>query len=560
MAMKNLKITSALLIAASILISACQSSNDLCTTDSHESQLSKGKPSANDYTQERNQESKQLQGEDRITSDIRWYAIENADNEEYWAAVNCNKLWVELRIGVGLNDATLSSFLTTFDLKAIDRSSVNPELTNYHIFSLENGTPERVLEIAQAAKSIDAILFVEPQNSYSNNLTPNDEFWDFQWGPYAIYADEAWDMETGGSWNVIAVIDDACDYTHSDLEDQVWYGWDYGFNDADPYPDQESQIHGTHVTGTIAASINNGIGIAGMVNDTVYFAKVTDSTYDPQFGNFSDAAIIDALYDISTIDRVGVINMSLGGPTPSAALEQACNAAWNAGKLLCVASGNDGTNVIGFPAAFESCMAIGSIGTDGQSLYLADYSQYGNEQEVVAPGGDVNTGYGILSTIPGDQYDYLQGTSMACPHVTGMAGLMMASNSNLNNVQVRQKIWESCFDFGDTGWDPVFGYGMINAQGAVIVNVSEVDSDRQHIQVEVFPNPVVDFVYIQRVDTNAEWSIEVFNVQGRLVFQESLSSGTLNKRVNLSLMEAGIYMMRISVGGRAAKVVRLVKS
>lgn len=356
------------------------------------------------------------------------------------------------------------------------------------------------------------------------------------------------------------MIDDACDYTHSDLADQVWYGWDYGFNDADPFPDNASQIHGTHVTGTIAASINNGIGIAGMVNDTVYFAKVTDSTYDPEFGNFSDAAIVDALYDISTIERVGVINMSLGGPTPSAALEQACNAAWNAGKLLCVASGNDGTNVIGFPAAFESCMAVGSIGSDGQSLYLADYSQYGNEQEVVAPGGDLNTGFGILSTIPGDEYDYLQGTSMACPHVTGMAGLMMAANSNLSNSQVRQKIWESCFDFGDAGWDPVFGYGMINAQGAVLVNVPEVSSNRQELVVEVYPNPVQDQVYVQRESAKESWRIEVFNLQGQQVFVEAFDQGSLTEVVNLGSMNSGVYLMKISVGGQATKVVRLVKS
>ncbi|MCB0761198.1 MAG: S8 family peptidase [Flavobacteriales bacterium] len=557
--MNCLNISKIALALAVLSLAACHSANDLCDVNGYETPVSKDVP---DNPSEGGEGGKHeaLQGEDRIESDIHWYALENEGNADYWNQVNCDKVWIEMAIGKTLEDPNIAPFLGQYGLSSIFRQSANPQATNYYIFDLPGGTPESVLEIVKAGKQVEGILFIEPQNNYSNNFTPNDEWWDYQWGPYVIWADEAWNLETGNSWNVVAVIDDACDYTHSDLANQVWYGWDYGFNDADPYPDNDSQIHGTHVTGTIAASINNSIGIAGMVNDTVYFAKVTDATYDPQFGNFSDAAIVDALYDIASIDRVGVVNMSLGGGTPSAALEQACNAAYNAGKLLCVASGNDGTNVIAYPAAFDACMAVGSIGTDGFNMYLADYSQYGNQQEVVAPGGDLNTGYGILSTVPGDQYDYLQGTSMACPHVTGLAGLMMASNPNLNNSQVRQKIWESCIDYGDAGWDPVFGYGMIHALNGVILEVSETEDNRLELSAEVFPNPVADHVQVQRENADEQWIIDVYNLQGQLVESQLFPQGSLTTHVEMSQLNSGVYIMKISIGNRASKSVRLIKS
>ena len=154
-----------------------------------------------------------------------------------------------------------------------------------------------------------------------------------------------------------------------------------------------------------------------MVNDTVYFAKV--GTGD---GGLSDAGIVEAVYDIASIERVMAVNMSLGADAPNAAMEQACNFAWNSGQLLIVASGNNGQSVIGFPAAYSSCVAVGSIGADGEQLYLTGYSQNGNEQELVAPGGDLNTGFGIMSCLPNNQYGAEEGTSMArapCYRISG---------------------------------------------------------------------------------------------------------------------------------------------
>ena len=494
--------------------------------------------------------------------EVRWYAIENADNDAYWSNVDCSKIWVELTLGTSIETGNVRSFLDDHGLSLIHRSSANPALTNYYIFHLENGNRDQVLDMAKAAQSVESILFLEPKSNYSSQFEPNDQYWDQQWGPYVIYADEAWEFTTGGSFNVIAVIDDAVDYTHSDLSDQVQYGWDYGFNDGDPYPDFADQTHGTHVTGTIAATINNGIGVAGMVNDTVYFAKVTDATYDPQFGNFSDAAIIDALYDIAGIQRVGVVNMSLGAPTPSAALEEACNYAWNQGKLLVAASGNDGVGQISFPAAFDACMAVGSIGTDGNSLYLAGYSQYGNQQEVVAPGGDTDTGYGILSTVPGEDYAFFQGTSMAAPHVAGVAGLIQALDPSLSNETVRTILHQSCEDFGDAGWDPIFGYGMVNAYNAMLITSDggtvSVDEDDTEV-FSMYPNPCRDRLIIEQPAEDKYQLLEVFGLEGTLAMQIQLNPLQKVTAVDVSQLSKGIYVVTLSDQDGNRKNKQLVK-
>ncbi|MCH2198918.1 MAG: S8 family peptidase [Flavobacteriales bacterium] len=511
--------------------------------------LSKEMP-ANPNQLERPKPSQDHQGEifdfSFLDPGIRWYAIENKDNDRYWEHVNTERLWIELEIGLDINSPAIKEFLEANGLDKVFRSSMNKSVSNYYVFEIEGGTKEDILSMVYNALEVEGILFAEPSVLYTNFFTPNDPFWGNQWGPYSIYADEAWNTTTGGSWNVIGVIDDACDYTHEDLWNQVQYGFDYGFNDADPYPDWDDQTHGTHVTGTIAATIDNGIGIAGMVNDTVYFAKVTDASYTPQTPFFSDAAIVDAIYDMADSDRIGVINMSLGSGAGSAALENACAYAWNQGKFLAVASGNDGTGVIAFPAAYEACTAVGSIGTDGQNLYLAYYSQFGAQQEVCAPGGDDQTGWTILSTYPNNDYVGLQGTSMACPHVAGLAGLILAINPGLSNLDVRNILASTAFDFGDAGWDQLYGYGMVNAQLAVETAQDVIVSveDEAVIQVNLWPNPANETVRFSFANGVQPEQISLLDLQGRTV---DVPVNATARSINTSGLPSGVYLFRASV-------------
>ncbi len=484
---------------------------------------------------------------DQIHTPIRWYALENQNSENYWAHVNPQRIWLELEPGVSLSDPQISSFLHKNGLGEVVRESPYKEKTNYYILELPEGTPAQVILMAKEAQEVSGIRFLEPSVLYTNQLVPNDTYWQYQWGPYVIYSNDAWDYGTGGGWGVVAVIDDAIDWLHEDLYDQVWYGYDYGFNDADPSPDQSTQTHGTHVTGTIAASINNGIGIAGMVNDTVFFAKVTDQTYNPENGNFSDAAIINALYDMAGISRIGVVNMSLGGGAPSAAMEQACNNSWNAGQLLVVASGNDGNSTISFPAAFPACMAVGAIGADGFNLYLTNYSNYGNEQEVCAPGGHTEMGYGILSTLPGNDYGVKDGTSMACPHVAGLAGLMKSINPALTNSDIRNILSFTAIDFGISGWDVVYGYGMV--QAALAVEAAQGGSvhraEHNHDEfISIYPNPSSDRIFVDTKEWRSEGVFEIYDMAGKLALTRSLMNAGITP-VDIQSLADGVYVLRL---------------
>lgn len=478
---------------------------------------------------------------------IRWYAIELADDINYWENVNTERVWLELEVGASLNDEAINAFISSYQLSAPVNQSMHPQLTNFYVFERPGTTPEEFVAMAEAARGVPGILFLEPSAIRKGNFVPNDPLWGNQWGPYAIYSDVAWDSGLGGqTWNVMAVVDDAIDWMHEDLTDQVWYGYDYGNNDADPTLDGAQQTHGTHVTGIMAATINNSKGVAGMCNDTVYFAKVTDDTYFTQNGAYSDVAIVNAIYDIALINRVSVVNLSLGGGAPSAADEQAYNTAWNSGKLLVVASGNDGAGTVSYPAAYPVCMAVGSIGSNGTNLFLASYSNYGTAQEVSAPGGEQQLGYGIVSTMPNNQYDNMQGTSMACPMVAGLAGLMKSINSGLTNTDLRNIINSTCLDLGTAGWDQEYGYGMVNAQAAVEVAVNSVSifENEQSDALTIYPNPANQQFWISGLEELTGGNVEMYDLTGKMVKNEPLNPQNIQS-ISVSELPYGVYVVQV---------------
>jgi subtilisin family serine protease len=297
-----------------------------------------------------------------------------------------------------------------------------------------------------------AVRYAEPQIRCRALFTPNDPYYlEHQWGNWVMYSDRAWDLSTGSRDVKVAVVDQGIDYTHPELSacfDPGTKGHDFVNQDPDPMPVNGNEMHGTHVAGIIAAGSNNAAGIAGWANVTLYSCRALNDS-----GSGSTSDIADGMR--WAVDHgVQVINLSLGATSSSSVMQDAALYAWNHGVLLVCASGNNGMRGVFFPAAYDQCIAVGAFDSTG---VLAQFSNYGPEQELTAPG------VGILSTTPGNRYYYMDGTSMASPEVAGLAALLFSYRPGLSNRQVRAILAASAIDQGEAGRDEYYGFGLVNA-------------------------------------------------------------------------------------------------
>jgi len=280
--------------------------------------------------------------------------------------------------------------------------------------------------------------------------TPNGPYYPQQWGPPAIKADLAWDVQQGSYDVKIAIVDTGIDYNHEDLGNYVSGGYDWINMDSDPWDDEG---HGTHCAGIAAAVMDNDIGIAGIAQVQVMAEKVLDET-----GSGSYWAISQGITHAAD-QGADVISMSLTGSSYSATLENACQYAWNAGCILTGAAGNNGIGTVGYPARFDTVICVGSI---DQINMRCSFSNWGPEMELVAPGRLV------LSTTPGNSYASRDGTSMSTPHVSGVAALVWSNCPSLTNQQVRDQMAGTADDLGSAGWDQEYGYGRVDAEEAIV--------------------------------------------------------------------------------------------
>ena len=411
------------------------------------------------------------------------------------------------------------------------------------------------------------------------------------WGIDRVAAVQVWDKDKDGKLDngapvgkgvKVAVLDTGIDYRHPDLKANYRGGYDIINNDNDPLDDNG---HGTHCAGTIAAVLDGKgvVGVAPMAE--LYGVKVLAGS-----GGGSSTSVIQGI-EWAVANRMDIISMSLGSPWPSKAQEMALQKAYDAGILTIAASGNSGTGSLGYPAGYESVVAVGALDATNT---LASFSQYGKGQELVAPGvevyspfplgfgrklearildeGPAVTDFGILAkspltptegvtgelvpaglgkpedfqacsgkialikrgelkfhekvvnaqqagcsgvvlfnnepanfsgtlednpkvTIPAvsisgndgakilqhlqdkpvrinikvltDDYAQLNGTSMACPHVSGVAALVRSAFPKLTNAQVRKILTSTAANLGTQGYDEKYGHGLVNAAKAV---------------------------------------------------------------------------------------------
>ncbi|MEO0009848.1 MAG: S8 family peptidase [candidate division WOR-3 bacterium] len=361
--------------------------------------------------------------------------------------------------------------------------------------------------VQPALSQFRGIRYVEPDYPARILNIPNDpQFLLRQWDKWIMYADLAWDVVTGGTLKV-AVVDNGVDYTHPDLAANFRtgeLGYDFLNNDNDPKPDNpgiENAFHGTHVAGIIAAVRDNLIGVAGWAQIQLLAVRVLN---DSGSGNLSDVAR-GIRWAVDNGARI--INMSLGGDAASTVLIEACQYAASRGVLLIAASGNDGRSTITYPARLSECVAVGATNENSE---LAWFSNYGPEQELVAPGTS------IFSTTLGGSYAEASGTSMAAPEVSGVAALLLALDPGLSANDARSILAVSAIDMGSAGRDSRFGYGLVNAWRAVQLTQTLI---RQTARTKsVYPEKPAWLLTGHRFPLNPPASVRVYNSAGMLIF------------------------------------------
>jgi serine protease len=339
--------------------------------------------------------------------------------------------------------------------------------------------------------------------------TPDDRFFPQQWHYRTIKLPQAWDLTTGSPDVVVAVIDSGILPNHPEFSgpgfSQLVDGHDFVSSatrardgdgiDPDPTdtgdgsPDPRN-FHGTHVAGTVAARTNDGVGVAGVGwNSRVMPLRALGAD-----GSGTTADIAAALRYAAGLDNpsgttpdrpADIINLSLGGGAASETEEALYQQLFDAGIIVVAAAGNDSSSAPSFPAAYESVVSVSATTIENDPAF---YSNFGETIDLAAPGGNLSTdvngdGFpdGVFSALGEDtdgdptteaapRAGPLNGTSMAAPHVAGVAALMKALRPALTALEFRNLLEAGALtdDLGVPGRDDSFGFGLVNAQKAVV--------------------------------------------------------------------------------------------
>ncbi len=321
------------------------------------------------------------------------------------------------------------------------------------------GAPQGAdLDVAGAAallKQSGLVEYAGPNHYYYLQATPNDEQYvaGQQWGLTQIKSEQAWDITTGNTDIVVAVLDTGAALDHPDLQDKIVGGYDFVHNSNRP---QDDEGHGTQTSGIIGAVTNNRTGVAGVS----WGARLMPIKVCTSQGRCSEEAIAQGIR--WAVDHgARIINASLGGDEDAPVLRDAARYAIDRNVLIVASAGNTPDGKDNFPAAYDGVL---SVGATGRSDTYTGFSSFGRFVDVTAPG------VGILSTgwdNGNNTYTYGNGTSFSGPFVAGLAALVLSVNPSLNAQQIAYVIEDSSDDLGDPGPDVHYGTGRVNALRAV---------------------------------------------------------------------------------------------
>ena len=358
-----------------------------------------------------------------------------------------------------------------------------------------------IQKVAEEVSQDPNVEYAEPNGFFKICVTPNDPYYNRQWGLSKILASEGWDSKSGDPSIVIAVIDTGVDYDHQDLRSNIWsnsgeiknngidddgngyiddhIGWDFvsvpqswvavgedpGPADNNPY---DFVGHGTHVSGIAAGRTNNGVGAAGTTWDSKIMPLRAGYAASDGYGylEFDDAA--EALY-YAADNGADIINMSWGATYDSSLIRDAIAYAKDKGVVLIASAGNVISEIATkpyYPAYYDGVIAVAATDeNDKLSIWSwTVFSNFGDWVDVCAPGTY------IYSTLPGNNYGYYSGTSMAAPFVAGLAALVKSKNPSFTAVQIEEKIKASADNVEASNPDfleGMLGEGRINSFAAL---------------------------------------------------------------------------------------------
>lgn len=383
----------------------------------------------------------------------------------------------------------------------------------------------QITKAVSSAKSVPGVEIAEKVRRVKPAAFMNDPYYPVQWhynnigdrskfrAGIDINLEEAWTMQTGSEDVIVAVLDQGVRYTHEDLRDAMWvnepelngeigidddgngyiddiYGFNFCYNGRTVIGEIEPMDHGTHVAGTIAAVNNNGIGVCGVAGGDgknkgvrVMTVQMIDNSHGSMIGSaFTYAADNGAViancswsndpYDqYSESDHDGILYFNKYAGMDASGKVQIGPMA---GGLVVFAAGNETNADVSYPAAFDESFSVASVGPDGVKTY---YSTFGDWVDISATGGDMRTNYsygGVYScTAESDSsYGYMQGTSMAAPHVSGVAALVVSSfgGPGFTRASLISRLQDtadkSIYDLNE-GAEGKMGAGLVNAGAAV---------------------------------------------------------------------------------------------
>lgn len=375
-----------------------------------------------------------------------------------------------------------------------------PEVSRTYVFELEPAQAENASSALRALQDDPNVEFAEEEKLVTTNFIPNDPYFSSYgswgqayldlWGINLIGSASAWDTSTGAGI-IVGVVDTGIDFTHPDIVANIWtntgeipnngidddgngfiddvHGWDFiGSTYTNPVQSNNPTDHfghGTHVSGTIAATGNNGIGVIGVAwNSQIMPVKGLDDT-----GTGIDSTLGPAILYAAN-NGADVISNSWAGFGTSQTIADAVSYAYNLGVVVVAAAGNNNDDARNYyPANLPQVITVAATDHNDNIAY---FSNWGSKIDVAAPGVDIlslRAAGTTMGTPVNAYYTRADGTSMATPHVSGLAALILAQNPTYSNEDVRQAIRVSADKLGTSGFDLNYGYGRINASAALAV-------------------------------------------------------------------------------------------